>query len=119
MISGGYEAGAASSAEIFLPHSGLHCQLPEVAGQRFAAHTADNLTLCGGDFTRTFCVSLTPQGWLNTSHLVRDRFYHSAWASPSGLRLLGSAVLANLKTTELLRPDGSSEESFTLQYNTE
>ena len=119
MISGGYEAGAASSAEIFLPHSGLHCQLPEVTGQRFAAHTADNLTLCGGDFTRTSCVSLTPQGWLNTSHLVRDRFYHSAWASPSGLRLLGSAVLANLKTTELLRPDGSSEDSFTLQHNTE
>ena len=119
MISGGYSAGASTSVEFFLPQSGLHCQLPEVSGERFAAHSASNLTLCGGDFTRSLCVSLTPTGWLATTHLVRERFYHSAWDSPSGLRLLGSAVLANLKTTEVIRPDGTSEESFTLQYNTE
>ena len=116
LISGGY--GPSRSAELYLPQSGAQCELPEI-GQDFAAHTADNLTLCGGDFTRTSCVSLTEEGWVTSSNLLQERYYHSSWASPSGLRLLGSAVLANLKTTEVLLQNGTSQQSFTLQYNTE
>ena len=62
---------------------------------------------------------VTGSGWVASSELVEERYYHSAWHSPSGLRLLGSAVLSSLKTSELILEDGSSQASFSLQYNTE
>ena len=58
-------------------------------------------------------------GWVGSSELVEERYYHSAWHSPSGLRLLGSAVLSSLRSSELILQDGSSQPSFTMQYNTE
>ena len=42
-----------------------------------------------GAMTRTSCVSLQGAGWELTHVLQQARYYHSAWASPSGQVLLG------------------------------
>ena len=49
------------------------------------------------------------------------RFYHSSWASPSGVRLLGGNgnLTSSLWTSEMILEDGTSVSSFPLEYDLE
>ena len=67
---------------------------------------------------------------VNTSHVSDDcpllvspimitiiRHHHSSWASPSGVILLGGHVSPN--TSERIQDDGTSTDSFSLEYSLE
>ena len=56
-------------------------------------------------------------GWWKKSHsLMYSRYKHISWESESGIILFGSADGDGRDTTELLLPNGSTEEKFKLKY---
>ena len=66
--------------------------------------------------TRTSCVSLQGAGWELSHVLQQARFYHSAWASPSGQVLLGGYE-GGTNTSELLSSSTmDSADHFPLKY---
>jgi len=116
MIAGGMPSfSGGKSVEVFVPSTGQHCQLPDLPAGRFQ-HSMDARTVCGGRYTWTSCITLTQEGtWERTTTLLEKRFWHSSWASPSGLILLGGVGSRN--TSEKI-PAGTSSSSFNLKYNT-
>ena len=82
-------------------------------------HTMEGLTVCGGSAytdTNKLCLALTGAGWANTSYLLEWRYFHTSWASPLGLLLLGGEH--SPRSTELIQEDGSSTYSFDLVADT-
>ena len=47
------------------------------------------------------------------------RAYHSSWASPSGVILLGGVPHPNYRTSERIQEDGTSVSGFNLEYSLE
>ena len=78
--------------------------------------------MCGGLATaaRTSCARYGGQGalagWAASHTLLYPRQYHSSWPVEEGVVLLGGG--ASLKTAEVARWDGSSEQLFALKYRT-
>ena len=73
VISGGAPSdSAAQSVEVYVPSTDQHCQLPDLPDER-ELHTMEKLTVCGGDYTRTSCLTLTDNGWENTNTLLERR----------------------------------------------
>ena len=62
------------SAEVYVPSTGQHCQLPDLPDNR-RRHTLENLVLCGGQLsdTGTSCLTLTGDGWERTTTLLEQR----------------------------------------------
>merc|ERR1712232_453015 len=95
-----------------------HCRLPDLPGEGKHVHTVDGLTACGGDSTSTSmrsCLTLTDGTWETSTTLRRERHWHSSWASPSGVILLGGD--GSLRTSERIQDDGTSTDSFSLKYS--
>ena len=118
IITGGYEDDTRTSVEVW-PYCkpdvpfGSPPQLPE--GRR--GHTQTGLTACGeygSDSTQTSCVTLSGLGWIKTYDLIQKRSFHTAWETRRGIILLGG--YDSPTTTELLKEDGGSEETFPLKY---
>ena len=64
---------------------------------------------------------LHPPGgsWLPSHRLARPRTWHSSWASPSGLVVLGGAAAGAGTTSELLSAtSGDTEPHFPLKHET-
>ena len=76
--------------------------------------------MCGGLGTaaRTSCARYRGRGagWAASHSLLYPRQHHSSWPVEEGVVLLGGG--ASLKTAELARWDGSSEQLFALKYRT-
>ena len=76
IISGGDPIDSAGqSAEVFVPSTGQHCQLPDLPDER-VKHTLEKLVLCGGGETRKTrinCLTLTDAGWEVTTTLLESR----------------------------------------------
>ena len=91
LVTGG-DGGAVHggrSAELLHTNGSHLCSLPDLPFRR-EMHSQTGLTLCGGIYTRTSCYTLTSSGsWEQTHSLSRERWHHSAWASPQGVMLLG------------------------------
>ena len=49
-------------------------------------------------------------------NLIIIRYYHSSWASPSGVILMGGRYSET--TTEKIQPGGTSTASFNLKHST-
>ena len=68
MISSGHYV------EVFVPSTGVHCQLPDLPGDSRLGHAMEELTLCGGSYynnTRTSCLTLVEGTWQTTALLER------------------------------------------------
>jgi len=118
LISGG--GGREKSVEVYVPSTGCSCQLPDLPVGRWG-HSMEDRRICGGgnwdSDTGTSCLSLTDEGiWNKTTTMLEDRKYHSSWASPSGLILLGGD--SSPRTSEKIGEDGTSRNSFNLNYTT-
>jgi len=118
VITGGYNKG--KSTEIYLPSSNASCSLPELPEVR-SWHTQDGPWACGGEggiSTEVTCDQWSEGAW-NQSHanLSVPRLSHVSWATASGLYLIGGEY--SLKTSELVKEDGSVKEGFTLKYKTQ
>ena len=114
------------SAEVFLPATGHSCRLPDLPDNRWG-HTQDGGLTCGGfDYgspadQRTSCLKWSPDSgtWTLSHNLTEERDNHVSWTpDPSlGTYLIGG--ISNPRTSELIKPDGSVEQGFSLKYNTE
>jgi len=58
--------------EVYVPSTGQHCQLPDLPDRR-REHTMEKMTVCGGSYTETSCLTLTGDGWENTTTLLEER----------------------------------------------
>ena len=78
IITGGYGSDGLT-AEVFVPSTGQHCQLPGVVAR--TGHTMEQLTVCGGynvnilsnipsNITMTSCFTLINGAWENTTTLL-------------------------------------------------
>ena len=76
MLSGGFSNPSVGySAELYVPSTGQHCQLPDLEYWR-RGHSMEERTVCGGEFseTQTSCLSLTAEGtWERTTTLLEER----------------------------------------------
>ena len=126
LITGGYNSGGAlNTAEIYLPSSGASCilpQLPQLYSPRFDHTVEQTGLLCGGSLTTDTCLQWSsetstwePSLTLNTGSRTR----HVSWTpGPAiGTYLIGGGGAAGT-TSSLIKPDGSQEPGFTLNYNT-
>ena len=76
-------------------------------------------TVCGGgDYTNTTttCLTLTQDEWQTSASLIERRYWHSSWASPSGLTILMGGG-DSPETTEKIQEDGTSVRSFDLDFS--
>ena len=101
---------------MFQVSTGQSCSLPSLPDGR-AGHTSHSLTLCGGLFTPTTCISFSSGVWVPSHSLAEEREDHTSWQREEGLLLLGGYYSPT--TTELLT-EGSEEgvPAFSLQYIT-
>ena len=69
IISGGssYNYSIGNSAEVYVPSTGHHCQLPDIPGHERLGHTMEKMMICGGYMVRD-CLTLTDDGtWEKTT----------------------------------------------------
>ena len=73
IISGNGAIGRDSqSVELYVPSTGLHCQLPDLPDRR-EDHSMEGMVICGGLQTETSCLTLTSAGWETTTDLLEER----------------------------------------------
>ena len=124
LITGDKYAGSAT-AELYLPFSNVSCSLPEFPYDRFSHSVESNGLLCGGGYAHTVmrdsCLQWSPDTrtweWLVRGMDI-DRYAHVSWtpATEIGTYLMGG--VESLRTTTLVKPDGTHEPGFHLQYET-
>ena len=80
IISGGHADGYASnSAEVYIPSTGQHCQLPDMPGGKRDYPTMELMTVCGGGYwtldigSRTSCLTLINGVWETSTTLLEER----------------------------------------------
>ena len=120
IITGGF--GTSYDNEVYRPSDGSSCQLPKFPWNPVdlsrVSHTQDGLMACGGQSDGLSCSTLTSDGeWTQTHHLMRDRAWHSSWATDEGVMLMGGAgtttnVSPLTSQSEIAKPDGSVEMTF-------
>ena len=80
----------------------------------------NNNTVCGGGDgtdTETSCDQLTSAGWTRSHTLKYPRLYHSSWEVEDGIILMGGSYSGT--TSEIAKWDGTTEELFSMKYNTQ
>ena len=111
-----------NTAELYLPSTNVSCLLPQLPLDR-AWHTVENSgLLCGGYETRD-CLKWSPDtGSWEEELLYLDigRYQHVSWTPGNGVGtyLMGGYESEMEKTTTLIKPDGTQEPGFSLQYDT-
>ena len=119
LVTGGSPSSIAGrSAELLHINGSRLCSLPNLPSIR-TGHSQTGGTLCGGGLygsgTWTSCLTFTSGSWEETHTLDRERFAHSAWASPRGIMLLGGAFDYSARTTtEILLENGRTTPGFRL-----
>ena len=120
LVTGGKDGNNAglNTVELFLPSDGTSCSLPPLPGFRYS-HTLDNNILCGG-FVKN-CLKLNPNtgSWEQLLTMSQYRNYHVSWTPNNGI---GTYLMGGesplLKTTTLIKADGTLANTFALKYDT-
>ena len=75
MVTGGLSNSSGVSAEVFVPSTGLHCQLADMVGHQRDSHVMTEMTVCGGGDTETSrsCTTLKDGVWKVTAELLESR----------------------------------------------
>ena len=129
IVSGG--EGGKDSVELLNTDGTWNCPLPPMPSKR-KDHSQSGLVACGGvsqfhaedsvkisNSTTTSCVTLSSD-WKDSHNLTEERIFHSSWASPRGVILLGGEGWKDhgpMKTSEILTEDGDTTPGFNLGYN--
>ena len=138
MVTGGESAKGSKLRSVEVLHSdgSPWCALPDLPKTRYA-HTQTGLEACGGltsdygisydddmeydedfDAPKVTCVRFSGGSWNQSHGLEVWRSFHSSWASPAGILIMGAERGPDTKTTEFLN-DSHDEESvphFPLKY---
>ena len=108
------------TAELYLTSSNVSCSLPQLPDIRMDHTLESSGLMCGGDYTRDICLQWSPDtgSWTEELHLDTERAYHVSWTPDNGIGtyLMGGQVGG--WTTTLVKPDGTQEQGFPLQYDT-
>ena len=120
LISGGSNGGALQSVEIYDPATNTTCSLPQLPEGRYY-HTQDGWLACGGpqgENAETTCIKWSSDSgtWTESHELNENRAGHVSWATADGVYLMGG--LSSVRSTELLKEDGTVEAGFSLKYDT-
>ena len=117
MITGGENLGRSMrKSEIFDLKSLRSCSLKHMKSERFQHVQVDNI-VCGGGYdgaTKKSCETFRNGEWHYSHTLLQNRSQHSVWKSPNGIILIGGEDKTNYNKTEMLRENGNSIESFTI-----
>ena len=111
-----------------MPSTGKSCVLP-ILPDYVSHQTANKNLLCGGTSTSDSCIEWNPEwnpyygNWQTSFNLDVGRYSHVSWTPNSGIGtyLMGGKNSDNtptLRTTTLIKPDGTQEDGFTLRYDT-
>ena len=121
LITGSYNSPM-DTAELYLPSSGVSCALPKLPDSRYY-HTVDSKgLLCGGaGSSGDTCLQWSPDtGTWEEDRLTLSvwRYDHVSWTpGPDiGTYLMGGSNSG--RTTTLIKPDGTQEPCFLLEYDT-
>ena len=117
MVSGG-QNGRSSMVEVLSPTGNVSCRVPQLPDKRYF-HTMDNNTICGGgggSVTWTSCMKITPSGWVQTHSLTQISFGHCSWVVEDGIILIGGSGSNARDNSEIAKWDGTTRESFGLEY---
>ena len=114
-----YPQNILKTAEIFNPLTNTSCSLPQLPIGRHNQRQG-NYVACGGGegSTQNTCVKWSPDSgtWAQSHTLRQRRFYHVSWTTASGVYLIGGN--RSPRTSEIVKEDGTVEESFVLKYKT-
>ena len=122
LISGGWNGVEfLKSIEIYNPVTNTTCSLPQLPEARYV-HTQDGELACGGSVSTAgnTCVKWSSESgsWTQSHTLRQSRYFHVSWNTEDGVYLMGGNYGSNMKTTELVKADGSAEDGFSLKYDT-
>ena len=56
--------------------------------------------------------------WTQSHTLSQMRKDHVSWATEDGVYLIGGTDIGSVRTTELVKKDGSVEDGFSLKFDT-
>ena len=123
IVTAGATEGAEMSVEVLHSDGTPWCSLPGLP-EEIAYHTQTGLLACGGMYMYSFCFKFSGGKWKRSHMLKKGRDYHSSWASPLGIVLMGGGMgeeeESRAQTTELLDDTtGDSVMTFPLKYDTE
>ena len=108
------------TAELYQPASGVSCALPQLPDDRDSHTVESSGLLCGGRYTSDTCLqwSLDTGTWDLELTLDVRRYGHVSWTPDTEVDtyLMGGSY--SLRTTTLIKPDGSQEPGFDLKYDT-
>ena len=111
MVTGGHRAE--TSVELLSTDGTRLCSLPDLPAVR-ASHSQTGLITCGGYRAGSLsCVTFSAGRWKKTHTLRHTRHFHTAWASPRGVLLMGGGIRWRT-TTELLTDNGDTTPFFNL-----
>ena len=116
LVTGGDDT--LKSAEMLLSDGTPWCSVPNLPYETYA-HSQSGLVACGGVYSKTSCFTLSEGQWTTSHSLLNIRYHHSSWSSPNGTILLGGEATDSRNSTEMLADSGGSQQSFTLQYETQ
>ena len=120
LITGSDTGSGRNTAELYLPPSGTSCPLPKLPDDRHGHTVSEDGLLCGGEFTNDSCLQWSPDtgSWDVALTLDVRRQWHTSWtpANSSGTFLMGG--YNDWKGTALIKPDGTQESGFSLEYDT-
>ena len=124
LISGGDGVETESKVELFDINEKVSCTLPDLPENNGRSrHTSNGGVLCGGQATgskdsATTCLDISSGSWSSSNYETLNAKFsdHISWNL--GLResfmLLGGGQ--QLKTTNIVHPDGFVDTGFTMKY---
>ena len=117
--------------ELYLPSSDVSCSLPDLPYETnycelgLDGHTVESSGLLCGGYPIEFHYSCLQwnkvTGTWNNLTLDIERYGHVSWSPDTdiGTYLIGGIAQESKRTTTLIKPDGTQEPGFQLEYDTE
>ena len=109
-----------NTAELFVPSSGLSCELPSLSDKNRQGHTVESSGLLCGGFLDVNCLLWRPDTgtWEDYLQLDVERYLHVSWTPGTdvGNYLMGGSE--SNRSTTLVTPEGTQEPGFQLKYDT-
>ena len=115
LITGGVYS---DTEELYVASSNITCSLPRLPDRRYE-HTLESTGLMCAGMTTHKCLKWSPDtgSWEKLLRLDTGRYGHVSWTPDNGI---GTYLLGNRfsdRTTTLVKPDGTQEPGFPLQYD--
>ena len=123
VLIAGTDSYKQDTAELYVPSTGLSCALPKLPSGIWLHTLESSGLLCGGRFysdIKDICLQWSPDSgsWSEELTLDTERSAHVSWTPDNGIGtyLMGGSY--TMRTTTLVRPDGTQEAAFPLKYDT-